>query len=245
MSQILPHGREGGVAAQAPTVLALETSTAACSVALCVDGGVVEDHRVAAREHNRLILPMVDRLLREHGVERQRLDAIAFGRGPGSFTGVRIAAGIAQGIALGLDLPVVPISSLAALAHAAAIANAVEDGDRIVATIRSRPDETYVAVYRVAGSRCIALTDETIANAASREPPVEIDARTLFVGDATTHYAAAIAAVGCRVDAAALPRAAAVARLAFDAFARGETVVAAAALPVYLQGTGPWRKLAE
>ena len=245
MSQGLPHGRERRVGAQAPTVLALETSTAACSVALLVDGCRFEDHRVVAREHNRLILPMIDALLRVHGVERSRLDAIAFGRGPGSFTGVRIAAGIAQGIGLGLELPVVPISSLAALAHAAAQAHALAGGARIVATIRSRSDEIYVAAYRVAGSLCIALTDETLANTASREPPITLDAQTIVVGDATSHYAAAIAAAGCRVDAAALPRAAAVAVLALAALERGEAVAAADALPVYLQGTSAWRKLAQ
>jgi len=245
MSQALPHGRERRVGAQARTVVALETSTAACSVALAVDGRVVEDHRVVAREHNRLILPMIDSLLRVHGIERRRLDAVAFGRGPGSFTGVRIAAGVAQGIALGLDLPVVPISSLAALALAAAEANAVEGGARVVATIRSRPDETYVAAYRADGTRCVALTEEILAIAAAREPPISIDSQTLVVGDGTSHFAAAIAAAGCRVDATALPRAGAVALLALDAIERGQVVAPADALPVYLQGTSPWRKLAE
>jgi len=102
-----------------------------------------------------------------------------------------------------------------------------------------------VAAYRVDGQCCIALTDETITNAASREPPIAIDAHTIIVGDAASHYAAAIATRGCRVDTAALPRAAAIATLALDAIERGDAVAAADALPVYLQGTAPWRKLAE
>ena len=244
MSQLRPHGRERRLDAQA-TVLALETSTAACSVALSIDGTIVADHRVVAREHNRLILPMVDALLRAQGVARADLDAVAFGRGPGSFTGVRIAAGVAQGISLGLVLPVVPISSLAALAHAAATRHALAAGSQIVATIRSRPHETYVAAYRYDGARCVALTDETIATADMREPPISIDARTFFVGDATSHYGTTITAVGCGADSDALPHAAAVATLALDAIERGAVVDAADALPVYLQGTAPWRKLAE
>jgi len=244
MSQLRPHGRERRLDAQA-TVLALETSTAACSVALSIGGSIFADHRVVAREHNRLILPMVDALLRSHGVARADLAAVAFGRGPGSFTGVRIAAGVAQGISLGLALPVVPVSSLAALAHAAATRHALTPGTQIVATIRSRPHETYVAAYRYDGMRCVALTDETIATAAVREPPLAVDAGTLFVGDATSHYGATIAAVGCGADGDVLPHAAAVAALALDAIERGAVVEAADALPVYLQGTAPWRKLAE
>jgi tRNA threonylcarbamoyladenosine biosynthesis protein TsaB len=249
----IEHGRERREAAQADeargsararAVLALETSTAACSVALAFDGRIVSDHRIVPREHNRLILPMIDDLLRVHGVARTDLDAIAFGRGPGSFTGVRIAAGIAQGISVGLALPVVPVSSLLALAHSALRTRSPASGT-VVATIRSRPDETYVAAYRYEGTRCVALCAESIATADVREPPVPLDATSLIVGDAVAHYEAAIAACGCRVDATALPHAASVAELALDAIERGETVEAAAALPVYLHGTSPWRKLAE
>src|SRR5262249_31669348 len=155
---MIEHGRERAESVQARVVLALETSTAACSVALSIDGRVVVDHRIVPREHNRLILPMIDALLRAHGVARADLDAIAFGRGPGSFPGVRIAASIAQGISLGLDLPVVPVSSLAALAQAAAQTNALARDACVVATIRSRPDEAYVAAYRYDGARCSAAT---------------------------------------------------------------------------------------
>jgi tRNA threonylcarbamoyladenosine biosynthesis protein TsaB len=245
VSHGLEHGRERRVGVQARALLALETSTAACSVALALDGTIVADHRIAPREHNRLILPMIDALLRAHGIARAGLDAIAFGRGPGSFTGVRIAAGIAQGISVGLALPVVPVSSLHALAHSAASANAVANGSHIVATIRSRPDETYVAGYRYDATQCTAMCAEMIATADQREPPIPVDATSLIVGDAASHYRAAIEAHGCRVDATALPHAAAVAELALAEIARGNSVDAAAALPVYLHGTAPWRKLAE
>ena len=97
-------------------VLAVETSTDACSAALFIDGIVTERFELTPKEHTRLILPMIDNLMSEAGLRPQQLDALAFSCGPGSFTGVRIATGVIQGIALGADLPVVPVSTLAAIA---------------------------------------------------------------------------------------------------------------------------------
>jgi len=98
-------------------MLAVETSTEACSAALYIDGEVQERFEIAPREHTKLILPMIDSLMADAQLKPQQLDALAFSRGPGSFTGVRISTGIIQGIALGADLPVVPVSTLAAIAH--------------------------------------------------------------------------------------------------------------------------------
>ena len=98
-------------------ILAIETATEACSTALMIDHVIIEHYQVAPRAHNRLIIPMIESLLSKANIHLNQLDALAFGRGPGSFTGIRIAASVAQGIALGADLPVIPISSLAALAQ--------------------------------------------------------------------------------------------------------------------------------
>ena len=98
-------------------LLAVETSTEACSAALYIDGIINERFELAPKEHTKLILPMIDSLLSDAGLKPQQLDALAFSCGPGSFTGVRIATGVIQGIAFGADLPVVPVSTLAAIAQ--------------------------------------------------------------------------------------------------------------------------------
>jgi tRNA threonylcarbamoyladenosine biosynthesis protein TsaB len=98
-------------------LLAVETSTLACSAALYIDGVICERFELTSNEHTRLILPMIDSLMSDAGLRPQQLDALAFGCGPGSFTGVRIATGVIQGIAFGADLPVVPVSTLAAIAQ--------------------------------------------------------------------------------------------------------------------------------
>ena len=98
-------------------LLAVETSTEACSAALYIDGVVSERFKLTPKEHTKLILPMIDSLMSEAGLRPQQLDALAFSCGPGSFTGVRIATGVIQGIAMGADLPVVPVSTLAAIAQ--------------------------------------------------------------------------------------------------------------------------------
>jgi tRNA threonylcarbamoyladenosine biosynthesis protein TsaB len=108
--------RRGTTYNDAMNLLAFELSTEACSVALCVDGEVRERHEIAPRRHAELALPWADALLAEAGLAKSQLDAVAVGRGPGAFTGVRLGISIAQGIALALDLPTLPVSTLAALA---------------------------------------------------------------------------------------------------------------------------------
>lgn len=128
-------------------ILAIETATEACSAALLSNDQIISRFQLAPREHTKLILPMLDEVLEEAGLELKELDAIAFSQGPGAFTGLRIAAGVAQGVALSVDLPVIPVSTLAAIAlQAYHLDNSAEF---IIAALDARMGEVYWAVYEV------------------------------------------------------------------------------------------------
>ncbi len=212
-------------------LLALDTATEACSAALLVDGAVLERYELAPRRHAALILPMIEAVLAEAGLRATQLDAVAFGRGPGAFTGVRVAVGIAQGIAFAADLPVVPVSTLAALALGAAR----ETGHtRIAAALDARMGEIYWGTYAVAGETVDALGEECVrAPPAVSAPPGD----WFGVGSGWSVYSAILCqrlAVGGWLDER-YPRAGDVARLAADPRRRGEWVSAERARPVYLR----------
>lgn len=127
-------------------ILALESATESCSVALLDGDAVHARSQLAPREHAALLLPMVQEVLAESGLTLSALDAIAFGRGPGSFTGVRIATGVTQGLAFAADLPVLPVSTLAALAQGALRELGAQ---QVAAAIDARMGEVYWGLYRV------------------------------------------------------------------------------------------------
>ena len=125
-------------------ILAIETSTEACSAALNIDNSCISKHKIAPRKHTELILPMIDSLLQEADIRINSLDAIAFGCGPGAFTGVRIAVGITQGLAYPHDVPVIPVSTLAVLAQQFS-----KEYDYIATAIDARMKEIYWGLYKV------------------------------------------------------------------------------------------------
>jgi tRNA threonylcarbamoyladenosine biosynthesis protein TsaB len=131
-------------------LLALDTSSEWCSAALLRDGLLTTREERAEQRHSELILPMIDALLNDGGMALQDLDAIAFGAGPGSFTGLRIACGVAQGLAFGAGLKVVPVATLEAMAEAVG-------GPRVLSALDARMDEIYLAAYEREGSgwRCV------------------------------------------------------------------------------------------
>jgi tRNA threonylcarbamoyladenosine biosynthesis protein TsaB len=214
-------------------LLALETSTEACSVALLSDGMLFARSEIAPRRHAELLLPMCEAVLAEAGVTRRQLDAIAVGRGPGAFTGVRLAISAAQGIALALDIPVLPVSSLAALAL-----DAPQDASSILAVIDARMGEIYAGTFTRGSDGLVReIGSETVGPAEALR--VSPGRRWDIVGSGWDTYAEVIAA---RLDAnprsargLCYPQAAAVARLAAPRFAAGQGVVAEQALPVYLR----------
>jgi len=127
------------------TLLALDTATEACSVALLRGGEKTHLAQFAQREHTKHILPMVDEILAQAGITLHQVDALVFGRGPGSFTGVRIGAGIAQGLAFGAELPVIPVSNLAAMAQAAYVQYQAKN---VLTAIDARMNEVYFAQWQ-------------------------------------------------------------------------------------------------
>ncbi len=217
-------------------ILAIDTATEACSAALYLDGSIAQRYRVAPREHGHIILPMIDELLEEAGIGLAQLDALAFGRGPGSFMGVRIAAGVVQGIAFARDLPVVPVSTLAAIAQTAFMETAAE---RVLAAIDARMNEVYWGVYRLADDGCMRLLGEECVIAPERAAaPAEHD--WIAAGTGWAAYGEPLtAAVAPAVLTArlpdCLPSAQAVAKLAVADYLAGRHVAASQAVPVYLR----------
>ena len=121
-------------------ILAIETSTEYCSVALWQDGKVSERCELVGQKHSEVLMAMLDALLKDAGIKITQVDGIAFGKGPGSFTGVRIACGVAQGLALGADVKVVGVCTLEALAQASG-------RDKVIAALDARMGELYLAAY--------------------------------------------------------------------------------------------------
>ncbi|WP_260291256.1 tRNA (adenosine(37)-N6)-threonylcarbamoyltransferase complex dimerization subunit type 1 TsaB [Sedimenticola hydrogenitrophicus] len=216
-------------------ILALETATEACSAALLIDGNVIERYQVQPRMHSQLILPMLDELLAEAGVTLAGLDAIAFGRGPGAFTGVRIAVGVAQGAAFAADLPVVPVSTLAALAQR----GFRELGwRRLLPAYDARMQEVYWGAYEVDAQ---GLVSARVADEVSAPDRVTLPAGGGWqgVGAGWGSYRDLLDqrlgdAVG-EVNADLLCSAHDVALLGAAGFVRGEAVAAELAAPVYLR----------
>ncbi len=221
-------------------LLAIDTASGCCSAALWVDGAVREATRVTARDHARLILPMVQGLLQEAGIALPQLSAIAFGRGPGSFTGLRIAAGVVQGLAFGAGLGVVPVSDLRALAaQALRRAGTSVTATRVLACMDARMSEVYAAEYAVeAGQPGAERLSERVTTAAQLVDELD-GGLPLAAGrglEAWPRIAASLGIPegGCFADAE--PQARDIAQLAARELAQGfQPLPADAAQPVYLR----------
>jgi tRNA threonylcarbamoyladenosine biosynthesis protein TsaB len=214
-------------------LLAFDTSTECCSVALLLGDELRLRSEITARGHAELVLPMADALLAEAGLALRDLDGLAFGCGPGAFTGLRIAAGLVQGLALGAGLQVAPVSSLAALA----VQVAAGPGELVLACNDARMGEVYWAAYRRgAGADLEACTPERVS------PPPRVGENLPGLAHAAGNALAAhpelavrLEGLGLRLHHGLYPRADAVARLAVRSFESGATVAAGLALPVYVR----------
>jgi len=213
-------------------LLALDTSTEACSVALLLDDVLRLRFELTERSHADLVLPMVDELLAEAGVGLPDLDGLAFGRGPGAFTGLRIATGVVQGLALGAGLPVAAISSLAAVAEQVPAAA----GETILVCNDARMGEVYWGVYQRNDAAIVGLTPESVStpDRVGEGAPLVLHA----AGNAfPRHPALATRLLAGRLQwhEGIYPRADAVARLGALELAAGRGVPAEMALPVYIR----------
>jgi tRNA threonylcarbamoyladenosine biosynthesis protein TsaB len=214
-------------------LLALETATEACSVALVHGETLIARTELAPRRHAERVLPLADELLAEAGIGKHALDAIAVGRGPGAFTGVRLAISLAQGMAMALDRPVVTVSSLAALAL-----EAPEDDTAILAVIDARMGEIYAASYRRDGEGgLIALDEERVCTAESLQLP-QAEAWHVVGSGWATYRDTLRSRLGTEprsTDGMCYPQARHVATLAVREFKAGRVVAPEHALPVYLR----------
>ncbi|KON79633.1 tRNA (adenosine(37)-N6)-threonylcarbamoyltransferase complex dimerization subunit type 1 TsaB [Azoarcus sp. PA01] len=211
-------------------ILAIETSCEHASVALLVDGVVVDRRLEGHANHSEHLLPTLRRLLGDAGLPIATLDAIAFGAGPGAFTGVRLACGVAQGLGMGAGIGVVPICSLAALALQG-------EGSTVFAATDARMGEVYSAAYRIDGERAIEVQGPACS------PPQQLTLpageRWFGVGSALRVHEASIApSVLARLagrDSTAVPRAADVARLAAGEVREGRLLAPEYAVPLYVR----------
>jgi tRNA threonylcarbamoyladenosine biosynthesis protein TsaB len=208
-------------------ILALETSTEYCSVALWQDGAVTERSEWVGQKHSELLIEMIDAVLQETGLRIQDVNGIGFGKGPGSFTGVRIACGVAQGLALGADLKVVGVCTLEALAQASG-------RNKVIAALDARMNEVYLAAYEKCEEVWKVVVEPCLCKAEAA-PSITgegwFGVGSGFTEQLTSHYGSPLMSV----DAKAVPKAHAIAQLAAAEFIRGNEVDAALALPLYLR----------
>jgi tRNA threonylcarbamoyladenosine biosynthesis protein TsaB len=211
-------------------ILALDTSTEYCSVALWRDGEIDVREAHAGQRHSSLLLPMIDELLGGNGLAVRNLDGIAFGEGPGSFTGLRIACGVTQGLAFGAGLTVVGMSTLAAMAEAAG-------GAQVVCCLDARMGEIYHAAYSRVGDHWNAVQAPGLY--APVDVPLPPAGSWLGCGNGFSAHAAALQArYAGRLSAIMpdiVPHARQIAHLAVREFQAGRAVAAEKALPVYIR----------
>lgn len=214
-----------------PIILAIETSSELASCALLANDTVIARESGGVRTHSQSVLPMVQELLAEAGVELADVDAIAFGAGPGSFTGVRTACGVAQGLAFGADLPVLPLNTLEAMAEACRTRTGAAE---VLAVLDARMNEVYWAQYRFDGAWQAVI--EPVLSSPELVAPQPVEGLAAC-GNGFAAYPDAFAgkAFAADADSCIVPHARELARIGAAALAAGQGVPAAQAQPLYLR----------
>jgi tRNA threonylcarbamoyladenosine biosynthesis protein TsaB len=234
-------------------ILALDTSSDNCSVALWHGGSLSLACELAPRSHTQLVLPMVKRVLSEQSVGMEDLQMIAFGCGPGSFTGIRIGTGVAQGLAYGLACPIYPVSNIKALALQSYLEHKVS---KVLVTIDARMDEVYWALCRIElsaeGDYHVELeTPETVTapeQVLLDRVDVSVEGSEQIVGigsgfDYIQRFPQAVSDSMLSFDSSQRPKADTICLLAKSLLAQGEKGAIEDALPSYVRDTVTWKKL--
>lgn len=223
-------------------ILAIDTATEACSVALLDQGHCHEIFEIIPRQHTERVLPMVDKLLKEAGISLSQIDALAFNCGPGSFTGVRVGTSVAQGLAFSCDLPVIPVSGLAALAQ---LAFREEKKEKVLSAIDARMKEIYWGCYRVESGLMQLVSEERVSPVTEIVKQGEWHCQgsgwDSFQSELNQSALVNISSFTLQC----FPHAQDVAILAADLYKQGKTVRAEDAVPSYIRDEVTWKKIKD
>lgn len=223
-------------------ILAIDTATEACSVALLTEGVCQEIFEIIPRQHTERVLPMVDELLKQADISLSQLNALAFNSGPGSFTGVRVATSVVQGLAFSNNLPVVPVSSLAALAQ---LAFREQNQHQVLSAIDARMNEMYWACYQLEDGLMRLVGEEKVSPANK----VDVDGKWHCQGSGWDTFQTELEqSKRVNIISSSLkcfPHAQDIAVLAADLYKQDKVVSAEYAVPTYIRDEVTWKKIKD
>lgn len=223
-------------------ILAIDTATEACSVALLADGSCQEIFEIIPRQHTERVLPMVNELLKEADLSLSQLDAIAFNSGPGSFTGVRVGTSVAQGLAFSHDLPVIAVSSLAALAQ---LAFREENRDNVLSAIDARMSELYWGCYQLDNDIMRLTGNEKVSPVNKVESKGKWHCQGSGWDTFQTELSQSNTVNITSFSLERFPHAQDVAVLAADLYQQGKILKAEDAIPTYIRDEVTWKKIKD
>lgn len=212
-------------------LLAFDTSSTACSVGLLCEGKITLKHEVAPMQQAKMILPLIHALLTPAHISIQDLDAIAFGQGPGSFTGVRIATSVAQGLGYAANLPLIPVSSLASVAQ---LAYEIHGWKNVLVAMDARIHEVYWGAYEVQQNGLMTLIDKEMVCVPEKVPVVK-EGNWYSAGDGWEVYKEKLRFSSLACDSSLMPHASGILAIAQADFLQKKTIQPCEALPVYLR----------
>ncbi len=226
-------------------ILAIDTATDACSVAVFRDGQIDERHEIIPRQHNQRLPAMLRELFASGDLKKQGVEAIAYGCGPGSFTGLRIAASAVQGLAFSNELPAIPVSTLACQVVTAARLNLLTEDLPVLSLLDAKVNEIYWACFQLIGGLPVATIGPGVCAPAQLSLP-EMDGQWQAVGDGCQFHGTMLESLRSNihvVGAEVLPRARDMIPLAMKAFDQGLVQQAHEVCPVYVRDEISWKKL--